>query len=124
MRPHPIPHNRLELAFEISGRRPPLIIESKNHESPRAKRRRFRWNRPSADALMMRAGYAVTRAAYRPLGLARKNSGRGGARSFAGRPAARGFAVAVVDDDRGHTRGRDAIDQAIDRKSTRLNSSQ
>src|SRR3546814_2735643 len=95
MRPHPIPHNRLELAFEISGRRPPLIIESKNHESPRAKRRRFRWNRPSADALMMRAGYAVTRAAYRPLGLARKNSGRGGARSFAGRHAARGFAVAV-----------------------------
>src|SRR3546814_3046957 len=79
----------------------------------RAKRRRFRWNRPSADALMMRAGYAVTRAAYRPLGLARKNSGRGGARSFAGRHAARGFAVAVVDDDRGHTRGRDAIDQAI-----------
>src|SRR3546814_5200623 len=62
---------------------------------------------------MMRAGYAVTRAAYRPLGLARKNSGRGGARSFAGRHAARGFAVAVVDDDRGHTRGRDAIDQAI-----------
>src|SRR3546814_21008189 len=62
---------------------------------------------------MMRAGYAVTRAAYRPLGLARKNSGRGGARSFAGRHAARGFAAAVVDDDRGHTRGRDAIDQAI-----------
>src|SRR3546814_5012695 len=61
----------------------------------------------------MRAGYACTRAAYRPLGLARKNSGRGGARSFAGRHAARGFAVAVVDDDRGHTRGRDAIDQAI-----------
>src|SRR3546814_17752752 len=62
---------------------------------------------------MMRAGYAVTRAAYRPLGLARKNSGRGGARSFAGSHAARGFAVAVVDDDRGHTRGRGAIDQAI-----------
>ena len=70
-------------------------------------------NRPLADALMMRAGYAVTEAAYRPLAWRGRSRGEGGARSFIGRHAARGFAVAIVDDDRGHTRGGDAIDQAI-----------
>jgi len=70
-------------------------------------------NRPLADALMMRAGYAVTGAAYRPLAWRGRSRGEGGARSFTGRHAARGFAVAIVDDDRGHTRGSDAIDQAI-----------
>lgn len=39
--------------------------------------------------------------------------GQGGPRSFAGRHAARDFAVAIVDDDCGHARGSDAIDQAI-----------
>ena len=62
---------------------------------------------------MMRAGYAVTEAACRPLAWRGRSRGEGGPRSFAGRHAARGFAVAIVDDDRGHTRGRDAIDQAI-----------
>lgn len=69
-------------------------------------------NRPSADALMMRAGYAVTGAAYRPLAWRERSRGAGGAGSFAGRHTARGFAVAIVDDDRGHARGGDAIDQA------------
>ena len=70
-------------------------------------------NRPLADALMMRAGCAVTRAAYRPLARRGRSRGEGGSRSFARRHVARGFAVAVVDDDRGHARGCDAIDQAI-----------
>lgn len=62
---------------------------------------------------MMRAGYAVTEAAYRPLAWRERSRGRGGPRSFAGRHAARWFPVAIVDDDRGHTRGGDAIDQTI-----------
>src|SRR3546814_12530159 len=62
---------------------------------------------------MLRAGYAVTGAAYRPLARRGRSRGGGGPRSFAGRYAARRFAVAIVDDDRGHARGGDAIDQAI-----------
>lgn len=69
-------------------------------------------NRPLADALMMRAGCAVTEAAYRPLAWRGRSRGRGGPRSFAGRHAARWFPFAIVDDDRGHARGGDAIDQA------------
>jgi hypothetical protein len=67
-------------------------------------------NRPSADALMMRAGYAVTEAAYRPQAWRERSRGEGTVPSFAGRHAARRFAVAIVDDDRGHARGDDAID--------------
>ncbi|WP_159513245.1 hypothetical protein [Sphingomonas sp. T1] len=66
-----------------------------------------------ADALIMRAGYAVTGAAYRPLAWRGRSWGKGGARSFASRHAARGFAVAIVDNDCGHTRSGDAINQAI-----------
>src|SRR3546814_17809478 len=62
---------------------------------------------------MLRGGYAGTGAAYRPLGRRGRGRGGGGPRSFAGRYAARRFAVAIVDDDRGHARGGDAIDQAI-----------
>src|SRR3546814_9182864 len=51
--------------------------------------------------------------AYRPLAWRGRSRGEGGARSFTGRHAARGFAVAIVDDDRAHARGDDAIDQAI-----------
>ena len=70
-------------------------------------------NRPSADALMVRAGYAVTEAAYRPLAWRGRSRGEGGARSFAGHHAARGFAVAIVDDDCGYARGGDTINQTI-----------
>lgn len=61
---------------------------------------------------MLRAGYAVTGAAYRPLAWRERSRGEDGPRSFTRRHAARGFAVAVVDDDRGHARGCDTIDQA------------
>ncbi len=61
---------------------------------------------------MMRAGYAVTGAAYRPLAWRERSRGGGIVPSFAGRYAAMRFAVAMVDDDRGHARGGDAIDQA------------
>lgn len=70
-------------------------------------------NRPSADALMMRAGYAVTEAAYRPLAWRGRSSCGSSPRSFAVRHAPRGLAVAIVDNDRGHARGGNAIDQAI-----------
>ena len=70
-------------------------------------------NRPSADTLLIRAGCAVTGAAYRPLAWRGRSRGEGGPRSFTGRHPARRFAVAIVDDDRGHARGSDAIDQAI-----------
>lgn len=69
-------------------------------------------NRPLADALIMRAGYAVTGAAYRPLARRERSWGEGDARSFVGRHAARRFPVAIMNDDRGHTRGRYTIDQA------------
>src|SRR3546814_12398213 len=62
---------------------------------------------------MMRAGYAVTEAAYRPQAWRGRSRGGGIVPSFAGRHAPRGFAVVIVDDDRGHARGGDAIDQAI-----------
>lgn len=70
-------------------------------------------NRPSSDAPIMRAGYAVTEAAYRPQAWRGRNRGGGIVPSFTGRHTARGFAVAIVDDDRGHAGGSDAIDQAI-----------
>src|SRR3546814_8815025 len=69
------------------------------------------------------------RTAYRPLAWRGRSRGEGGARSFTGRHAARGFAVAIVSDYRAPARGDAAIDQAIgllvlvDRTSTRLKSS-
>ena len=62
---------------------------------------------------MMRAGYAVTGAAYRPQAWRGRSRGDDIVPSFVGRHAARGLAVSIVDDDRRHTRGGDAIDQAI-----------
>jgi len=70
-------------------------------------------NQPSVDAPMMRAGYAVTEAACRPQAWRGRSRGGDIVPSFTGRHTARSFAVAIVDDDRGHARGSDAIDQAI-----------
>ena len=70
-------------------------------------------NRPLADALIMRAGYAVTGAAYRPQAWRGRNRIEGSARSFTGRFPSCGCTVSIVDDDRRHARGGDAIDQAI-----------
>lgn len=70
-------------------------------------------NRPAADALMMRAGYAVTEATYRPQAWRGKRRGESGVRSFTARYPSRWFTVSIVDDDRRHARGSDTVDQAI-----------
>lgn len=70
-------------------------------------------NRPSADAPMLRAGYAVTGAAYRPQAWRGGSPGEAGVRSFTGRHAAGWMILSGMDDDRGHSRTGDAIDQAI-----------
>lgn len=70
-------------------------------------------NRPSADAPILGAGYAVTEAAYRPQAWRERNRGEDGVRSFTGRQAAGWMILSGMDDDRGHSRTGDAIDQAI-----------
>ena len=70
-------------------------------------------NRPPADAPMMRAGYAVTGAAYRPQAWRRRTRSEAGVRSFTDRQAAGWMILSGMDDDRGHSRTGDAVDQAI-----------
>ncbi|KAJ8138640.1 hypothetical protein OY671_008146, partial [Metschnikowia pulcherrima] len=70
-------------------------------------------NRPEADALVMRAGYAVTRAAYRPQAWRGRSRIEGSARSSTARHPSWWFAVSVVDDDCRHARGGNTVDQVI-----------
>jgi len=70
-------------------------------------------NRPLADALMMRAGYAVTRAAYRPQAWRERNRIEGSASLFAGRHASREVTVSTMNDNHRYARGGDTINQAI-----------
>ncbi len=63
---------------------------------------------------MLRAGYAVTGAAYRPQAWRGRSRVReAGMQSYADRHALRGFTISIMNDDRRHARGGDAVNQAI-----------